>query len=231
MRASLLLVLTAACGRLSFGSSSDDAAVADASLDASRKIAPACGTNVLLADDFTDTMPAPLFTCDPDPGVSCSESGGQLSMVLTPPVSMYRFAFYSSVSTYPLGGLCVTVDVATLPGDDAAIFYKVVAARESEFIIARTFLGTRTQTSNVVDSGSYAEIVADPAWHYWRLRSQSSNAYWDASADGVTYYELREIPGLFTGVSSARIIVGAGSIRDTTMPTSAAFESIEATGP
>ena len=237
MRAtSLLLVLTAACGRLSF----DSPPAGDAGFvglpdgtqaDAPMKIAAGCGATRVFADDFADTMPGPLFQCDSDTGVTCAESGDNLDIVFTPPVPMYRFAFYTSVSTHAVTGLCVTLDISTLPSEDAAVFYKVRGFREAEFIIASTFVGMRTQTSDVVDTNSYSEVAPNAAWRYWRLRSQNSNAYWDVSADGVTFFELRETTGLFASSGNAAVVVGAGTIRDTTTATVARFARIDATRP
>lgn len=232
----MVLASVASCGRLRFDASTTDG---DAGLDGplgeaapdGLPLAPPCGTQVLVSDDFTGTSPDPLFACTMDPGMTCSEGGGLASVVFTPPIAVYQFALYVTTSAYPVDGLCVTAEIAALPGDEGAVFYKIEGMRELEFVIGRTVVQMRTQTNNVVDEGSMTQRTPDPSWTVWRLRAQGTNGFWEVSSDGVTFYELREEPGLFASSPTAKLVIGAGTIVDSNVADVASFESLRATGP
>lgn len=232
-----LLLLGAACGRIGYDQRPpDDGRPGDGDgIDGDGSAidgpgASACGTTVHFTDSFDDGVAAPNFLISTMPGMTVSETGGDMVAQFAPTVAAGNYGYYRSATAYPMDGFCVTIEPVEAPANGGALYLKLRTAQlEVEMFGYSGVLETRTRQSNT--NVTRDMFVLDLSVHrYWRLRQVGTLTFWETSSDGVTYLERTRLDGFFTA-NMAQLELGAGAVTAVTNGGTARFASASAVGP
>lgn len=231
MRAVVLALMVAACGRFGFGADPSDAPPApiDAAPDAT--ITGPCTGTQLFDDGFDDGQPGPVFQVFTAPDLTVVETGSRVEIQYMPTVAANHYAGYLSNTAYAVEGICAQVEVTAVgPGFEGAYFKLFTPSKVIEFFeTGGEVIDFRTQLDMVV--GYTVEVPFDAAaMRFWRFRVVSGVTYWDTSADGAVFVERAALPDFFAGVT-ARLEFGAGEDIVITDGTTASYAGALAFGP
>ncbi|MBA3393099.1 MAG: hypothetical protein H0T89_10665 [Deltaproteobacteria bacterium] len=228
-----LLLFGVACGRIGYDERPPDDGLTgvdgtDGPVDVPG--ASACGMTVHLSDTFDDGVAAPNFLPNAMPGMTVSETGGDLVVQFAPTVAAGNYAYYRSAVAYPMDGFCVTVETVEAPANGGALYLKLRTAQlEVEMFGHSGVLETRTRQSNTVVTRDM--FVLDlSVQRYWRLHQVGTSTFWETSPDGVTYLQHTRLDGFFTA-NMAQLELGAGAVTAVTNGGTARFASASAVGP
>ncbi|MBA3820519.1 MAG: hypothetical protein H0X17_16635 [Deltaproteobacteria bacterium] len=226
------LLLLGACGRIGFDLPPDDDLTPDddasQTSDAPQPIA-ACAPTLYFTDELDNAAAGPVFISQTQPELGVVESGGVVSINFAPAVTFPQFAFYHTSTPYTAAELCVTVEVAEVPLNGGAAFFKVGSGmNEIEFLARNGLLAQRTQTNGTATL--LADVPFDLAMHrFWRLRHAGTTTIWETSPDGSAFVQRASISGFFT-VNNAKIYLGGGSATAVTNAGRARFARATASG-
>lgn len=232
-------MLGVACGRIGYDvrplddASADGIVIEDGTLGDGTADAPSmagCGTTVHFTDTFDDGVAGPSFVVSNQPGVTASETGGQMIVQFAPTVAASNYASYRSATAYPADGLCVIVEPVEAPANGGALYFKLrTAQREVEMFGYNGVLEMRTRQSTTVEIRK--TIALDLATQrFWRLRQAGVSTLWETSTDGVVYTHQLVLDGVFN-VTTCQIEFGAGTFSIVVDGGTARFASASATGP
>jgi hypothetical protein len=192
VRLAALLITTSACGRLGFEPVSADAEglSLDATVFPDGVAAGACGSTELMRDDFDVAGAPPLFMQFTASGLTISESGSLWNLTFAANVSAGRYAGYKSVLSFPVDGLCASIESVAVPNPSGALYFKLIGGDEQiEFFLIDNLLSMRTRKGAKL--ATLAVNTFDPAKHrFWRLRNQGGMTFWDTSPNNVDFFVL-----------------------------------------
>ena len=229
MRAAVLALAVAACGRFGFDRGDAPPAPVDAAPDAT--ITGPCTGTQLFDDGFDDGMPGPVFDVTPAPDLTVVEVNGRVEIQYMPTVAANHYAGYQSNSAYAGEGICAEVEVAAVgPGFQGAYFKMYSPSKVIEFFeTGGQVIDFRTQLDMVV--GNTVEVPYDAtAMRFWRFRVQGGTTYWDTSGDGVMFVQQTSLPDFFAG-EMGRLELGAGEDIVITGGATVSYERALAFGP
>lgn len=238
-----MLCLACGCGRYGFtfpdarGGNGDGPAPGDGGGDtpdvSGDAVAGACGTNVLLFDDFEDGTVAPEWTVLAGTGLTVGETGGVLQIAFGNNVPASQTAGYRTAATMDFTDTCVEAELV-MPADQtsgAVIELQLGAGQNRIYMdVASGMLETEEQLGAAVYRGT--PLPYDPVAHRWlRMREVSGTWYFQVAPDAMTYTTVFSYPQDFGLQTACTLTIAAGSGSAVGNGGIAQWGSVRVTGP
>jgi hypothetical protein len=216
-------VLAASCGRIGFGFEPSALDASDAPADA----AP-CGPIAEMSDNFDAGTIAAKWAMQLSPGLTITETGGDLEMTLVTASGNNYANLYSSIP-YDLGTCTAAITIVEVPrvtaGSDAAFCLTVAAVMPQQlcFDISNGMLSSHFKNGIVTTYISQPFDAVNQA--HLRLHQVSPNVIWETSSDGITWnaFDARPPP---LDLTQIRVELFAGTALAITNPGIARFDNL-----
>jgi hypothetical protein len=189
----LALVVVAACGRIGF----DAHPTGDGGGSSDGGTGTPCGGPTAISDNFDDGIQDPTWNLFTKPGMTVSETGGELVITLGDNVAGQNYAGYFGQRYMDMRGSRAFIEVTqtAVPTGmgEAAFLLRADAMNDVGIGIAHGTIGAGLRIAGV--ETTVMRIPYDPIAHRWiQLREDAGTVYYETSPDGTTFTAFANAP-------------------------------------
>lgn len=156
-----------------------------------------------------------------------SQTGGQLVINLAGGLSSYTSDEYMSVNTYDLTNSQFVIEVPQFPNPYQGAEQKVLLLLDFDnyirFAADGYYYNLELTTGGIGNAGYIDPFPTTDRW--WRIRESGGTIYWDSSANGTTWTNLRSVAATFS-LTSLKVVIGAGCWQNVANPGTVKFDNI-----
>lgn len=147
-----------------------------------------------ISDDFNDNTVGAIWTNNYG---GASETGGRARV----PCIAATFAGYQTAKSYTLAGSSVFLSIPTIPAASTAttatIVFGIIGATDGtnlQFTVNPVANTLRAESNVAYTDGAATSVTYNATNHLWmRYREDGTNVYWDTSANGISWTNLRTL--------------------------------------